>query len=238
MAIDRISNEDLLRLNALVDGELPPAEHAALAARIAADRDLAHGHAALARLKASLVEDIDNTPAPVVRWLGARGGPRTWRRVAAAAAGAAILGLAIIGAALDWRGARDEPAARPEAAIVLAALPSTPVIPDLAAGGLTLVGTEVEQIAGVSVLVAAYRGPRGCRLELRVHPAALKLPPTAGTNRRAWTVGELGYELAAFGMPEVRFAIIAGAAERQSQAGSPQPDRLREARAAAPPCLG
>ena len=56
MATERKTADAIERLNALIDGELPPAEHAALADRIAAGRDLAHAHATLARLKACIVE--------------------------------------------------------------------------------------------------------------------------------------------------------------------------------------
>jgi len=239
MAVDPTPSDDLQRLNALVDGELPPGEHAALAARIAAGRDLAHAHATLARLKACIVDGVDDAPAPHLPrpWAAA------WKRSAgfiAAAAAAAVLIFAI-SVEYGQRPSVSYHPSLPDAAIVLAALPAAPVIPDLTVAGLMLVGTEVETVAGTSLLVAAYRGPRGCRLELRVYPAAASVPPTSGTLRRAWTVGELGYELVAFGMPAARFAAVAGAAEAAARAGR-LPDhaggRLREASRAAPPCVG
>ena len=239
MAIDPTPSDDLQRLNALIDGELPPAEHAALAARIAAGRDLAHAHATLARLKANIVDGAADGPVPSLAPLRVS----SWRRsagLAAAAAAAAALILAILIAYGQQSFVSDRPN-RPDAAIVLAALPAAPVIPDLTAAGLTLVGTEVETVAGTPLLAAAYRGPRGCRLELRVYPSAAKVPPTSGTLRRAWTVDDLGYELVAFGMPAARFAAVAGAAEAAARAGR-LPDnaggRLREASRTAPPCVG
>jgi hypothetical protein len=95
-------------------------------------------------------------------------------------------------------------------------------------------------VAGTPVLVAVYRGSRGCRLELRVRASRARVPPTAGTRRRTWTVGDLTYELAAFGMPARRFSIVAQASETatraaQSPVGSER--RLREARLGAPPCV-
>ena len=51
-----LNNKDLLLLNALVDGELAPQDRAAIAARLAVDRDLARAYATLARLKASIGE--------------------------------------------------------------------------------------------------------------------------------------------------------------------------------------
>jgi hypothetical protein len=63
----------------------------------------------------------------------------------------------------------------------------------------------------------------------------------SGTDRHTWTSGDLVYELVAHGMPKSRFAIIAGAAELQTRAGSDHDRvdrRLREANIAPPPCLG
>jgi hypothetical protein len=90
-------------------------------------------------------------------------------------------------------------------------------------------------------LIAAYSGPRGCRLELRVRSAPAIRDAVEGTSRHAWNVGTLAYELVAFGMPESRFAIIAGAAERLTRLNADPADaepQLRQARVAAPPCVG
>jgi anti-sigma factor RsiW len=239
MAVDPTPQDDLRRLNALIDGELPPAEHAALAARIAGSRELAQAHATLARLKACVAEGLQETPAREDRPALLAKPRRSSGRAAAAVAAAALVAAIVI--PLGWQALDDEPAVRPEAAIILAALPAHPTIPDLTIGGLTLVGTEVETVAGISVLVAAYRGPRGCRLEMRVHSATHTIPPTAGTSRRTWTAGELRYELAAFGMPANRFAAVAEvaqAATRNGQPSEPMMMRIREARSAALPCVG
>jgi anti-sigma factor RsiW len=239
MAIDPTPQDDLQRINALIDGELPPAEHAALAARFAGSRELAQAHATLARLKACLVEGLNDAPAAQAQPVPLARQQRSFGRAAAAVAAAVLAGAIVI--PLGWKAFDGEPSVRPEAAIILAALPASPIIPDLTVGGLTLAGTEVEKVAGTSVLVAAYRGPRGCRLELRVHSAMHSIPPTAGTSRRTWTVGELGYELAAFGMPAERFAAVADAAQAATRAGQPpEPTvaRMREARSAALPCVG
>ena len=242
MAVDPTPQDDLQRLNALIDGELPPAEHAALAARIAGSRELAQSHATLARLKACLAEGLeDEAPSPRPHPALAARRQRSFGRAAAALV-AAVLAAAIFVPLFDplgWQARDAEPSVRPEAAIVLAALPVRPIIPDLAIGGLTLAGTEVEKVGGTSVLVAAYRGPRGCRLEIRVYSAAHSIPPTAGTSRRSWTVGALRYELAAFGMPANRFAAVADVAQTATRAGQPpEPTmtRMREARSTAAPC--
>jgi hypothetical protein len=128
-----------------------------------------------------------------------------------------------------------------EAAVTLAALPGNPVIPRLDAAGLVLEDVKVERAGEVHLLLASYRGPHGCRLDLRVSPAGSAVPVGAGSSRHGWDVGALAYELVAHGMPGWRFAIIADAAEQETRAGR-TPDaarrRLREARALAPPCTG
>ena len=238
MATESQPPDAIERLNALIDGELPPAEHAALADRIAAGRDLAQAHATLARLKACIVESADETPVA-----GIVLPPVPPRRRAFGLAGAALAAAAaVLLAVFAWMPGQ-QPARTPLAEIApmvtLAALPQTPVIPDLASTGLKLVGGEVEHAGGTAVLVAAYRGPRGCRLELRVRPVATDVPPTVGTSRKVWTAGDLAYELVAFGMPAARFAAVAAAA--QAATGGNRPDtenRLREARLQAPPCTG
>src|SRR3989304_669461 len=89
MATDHTAPDAIERLNALIDGELPPAEHAALADRIAAGRDLAHAHATLARLKACIVENAEQ--APSVEFALPRAKFRIMPVLGAAAAAAAVL---------------------------------------------------------------------------------------------------------------------------------------------------
>jgi anti-sigma factor RsiW len=236
MATERNMPDVVERLNALIDGELPPAEHARLADRIAVERELAHGHATLARLKAALVETA--VPMKAVELPVRRTVPRRSHIVAAGMA--ASIALAVI---VWWpQASPDEPLnAEIGPVITLAALPAAPVIPDLAHAGLVLVGGEVERSGGTPVLVASYRGPRGCRLELRVRPVFAAVQPTAGTSRRVWQSGDLAYELVAFGMPAGRFEVVAAAAETATRDGRMPQDaggRLREASLLAPPCLG
>ena len=239
MAVERKNPDVMERLNALIDGELPPAEHAALADRIAVERDLAHAHATLARLKACIVEEAESAP-PIELVL-----PRPARRlslVPGLGMAAAAAALAIIVAFVAFREPDHQHKVNTEITpyVTLATLPAQPFIPDLTNAGLKLVGGEVEHSGQAAVLVAAYRGPRGCRLELRVWPATARVSPTIGTSRRTWMAGDLAYELVAFGMPAGRFAAVAAAAEAATRAGEmpKQADtRLREARLAAPPCV-
>ena len=231
----------LERLNALIDGELPPAEHAALADSIAAGRDLAQAHATLARLKACIVASAEQTPVGGIDISGASVKSRTLPIAGWAAAAAAAVLLGVVTFYPDQQQSEQTPRRDMASFVTLAALPVAPVIPDLTNAGLTLVGGEVERTGTTAVLVAAYRGPRGCRLELRVHDAAVPMAPTGGTSRAAWTVDDLSYELVAFGMPAGRFAAVSAAAEAATRAGAmpgSAATRLREASLQAPPCTG
>lgn len=66
MATDINREDDLVRLNAFVDGELSPADRAAVAARLARDAQFAHAHATLARLKACVHGGADDQFVPPV----------------------------------------------------------------------------------------------------------------------------------------------------------------------------
>lgn len=235
MATDLTPSDTVARLNALIDGELPPAEHAALASRIVAERDLAHAHATLARLKATIVESAEQTPVDgIVLPRAAR--KRNWPLAAAGALAATLLVATFVWK--PWERPAEPLSAEIASFITLAALPAAPVIPDLGNAGLKLVGGEVEHAGGTSMLVAAYRGPRGCRVELRVRPASAAVPPTGGTTRQAWTSGALSYELVAFGMPVQRFAAVVMAAQAATRGGAPDDTLVREASLQAPPCTG
>lgn len=239
-------HDDLERLNAFIDGEVSPAERAEIAARLASDRGFARSHAVLVRLKAGVAEFADTLvpdemPAAPARRHGLR---RRLSFTAGIAASAAAVVLLVAGIYFGIKPPRQPDRAFDshaiERLIVQAALPSLPAVPDLSAGGMTLSGVEVREEADRPMLVATYSGPRGCRLELRVRDRLAGETAGDGTSRHGWTVGKLHYQLVAFGMPEVRFALIAGAAERQSRinAAPGADDRLREARSAAPPCAG
>lgn len=237
MVIDDTQRDATERLNALIDGELPADEQAAMADRIAAAPDLAQAYATLARLKACVIQSADEAD---VSGIDMPRKPGRLLPLGAAAAAAATLLIATY-FALPQREKSAAPMADIASLVTLASLPAAPVIPDLANAGLNLVGGEIERIGTTAVMVAAYRGPRGCRLELRVHPAAIDLPATAGTIRSAWIAGDLAYELVAFGMPDGRFAAVVAAAQAATRAGQVPHDagvRLREASLKAPPCLG
>lgn len=234
-----MSHEDILRLNALVDGELAPAERAAMAARLAHDRDLARAYATLARLKAVVGELVDDEMTIAPHALNRR----PWQL------GAAALAACVLIAVLAWEIYPKLPshsassiAAIEPTEINFASLPAGMTIPKLDSTGLKLTGFSYDAESGQPLVSATYRGPHGCRLDLRVFHAETQIAPAPGaTSRHRWEVDGIGYELTAYGMPPWRFAIVADAAEWQARhvpfpAGSEQ--RLREARLSAPPCSG
>jgi hypothetical protein len=222
-----LNNKDLLLLNALVDGELAPQDRAAIAARLAVDRDLARAYATLARLKASIGELAEVSPEISL--------PRTKQRARwLVGAAAACIAVAIAIGLL----ARSELLFDHEAST--AAEGPTAIIPRLDTAGLKLIGLAIDP-GRVPLFTATYRGPHGCRLDLQAWPIGSNAPALAGTSRRSWTAGDLAYELVAHGMPTWRFVIIAEAAEQQTRIGSDPARidrRLREANIGAPPCLG
>jgi anti-sigma factor RsiW len=233
MAADR--NRDLEALNAFVDGELPPEEHAAVAARIAADPSLARAHATLTRLRAGSADYAAGTEPPVLT-MPSRRLPRPV--IAAAAAAVALLaGVALV----QLRTAQPLSSVNASREAVLpVALGSKPMIPDLSAAGLTLVRVDGGAGRPLDHMVAVYTGPRGCRLELHVRsPGSEPISAPQATHRHQWADGAATYELLAFGMAPKRFAVVAEAAERQTRAlAGPDQQRLREARKSAPPCVG
>jgi anti-sigma factor RsiW len=235
---NRPNEDDLLRLNALVDGELAPAERAEIAARLAVDRDLARGYAVLAQLKATIAGTAEEMPA--LRLPKARR-PMAWRFAAAAACIIALIGLGILAErALFSDSSPGAASAEGPTEITLASLPAGTNIPRLDTAGLKLIGLAIDP-GQVPLITASYRGPHGCRLDLRAWPTGAEAPIAMGTSRRSWAVGGLVYELVAHGMPQWRFAIIAEAAEQQTRSGSDHDRidrRLREANIGAPPCLG
>jgi hypothetical protein len=241
MVTENPSDPDVERLNAFVDGELTPAERAPVAAQIRAQPNFARAHATLARLKASVGESADATPAAHIVLEPRR--RHTAAGLALSGMVAAVIGLVVAyvmatDVSLDRR---QVPLAGQEAVITLAGLPADPVIPRLDMAGLVLEDIKIERVADVRLLLASYRGPHGCLLDLRISPAGTVVPAHAGSSHHSWEVASLAYELVAHGMPGWRFAVIADAAERETREGRPSfavERRLREARAAAPPCTG
>ena len=237
MAVEPDRNDDLLRLNALVDGELPAAVQAELAARLATDRNLARAHATLASLKASVVASAADEAVPPLPAIAKH--PRLPFHRFALAAAVVLAAISIFFAAGQLGPHSNDESELPRTIVKLAGLPSSPIVPDLGIAGLKLTGISMERQGSVPIVVASYQGPRGCRLELRVHQAGMAIPPAAGTSRWVWTVDELAYELISSGMPSTRFAAVAAAAEYATRNGGSEDNRrLREASLHSRPCVG
>ncbi|HTO63073.1 MAG TPA: hypothetical protein VMM15_17640 [Bradyrhizobium sp.] len=237
--MDSGRTRDLEKLNALVDGELGPAERAAIAARLATDRDLASAYATLARLKAATAETTEDCPTIVLRrpwWLAVR-------RHAAAIAACIVLvigGVVLLKQAWLAEQSRVSDAVEGPTEIKLASLPAGTTIPRLDTAGLKLINLAFNPDK-IPLFTATYRGPHGCRLELRGWPVGADVPAASGTSLHRWVAGTLAYELTAHGMPDWRFRLISDAAEQQTRVGSDPgriDRRLREADRSAPPCLG
>jgi anti-sigma factor RsiW len=235
MAVDRKSDEILL--NALVDGELGPAQHAAAAARLAHDRDFARAYATLTRLKAAIAEIAEDSEAPGIQLT-----PAPKRRITAVIVPAALAAAVAVVALMPLFVPQPETHPVSVAAtkdVIAVSFAIDPVIPDLTPAGLKLARTVVSTNAGTQALVATYLGPRGCRLELWVSNASATARATSGSERRSWRVDGLLYELIAFGMPSSRFQKVAAAAEKATRATDlpNDSDRLIQARISRPPCV-
>lgn len=237
MEADRQADE--LLLNALVDGELSPTDHAAAAARLADDREFARAYATLTRLKAGVAEIAEEGVGAEIK-LSA---PVASRRYAAVgipmALAAAVAGIAIIPVFMPEH-EQSRPVVDVQASEVVAiAFAADPIIPDLSTAGLQLARTVVSTAAGVNALVATYLGPRGCRLELWVGDTSMSVKASGSTERRRWQVSGLVYELVAFGMPAERFVKVADLAEEETRATNlpDEAEPLVQARIPRPPCL-
>lgn len=168
---------------------------------------------------------------------------RRWRLAGYSAAAAVFVGLCVAA----WFVFQPQPDVDPlakatkEEAVVLAAFPVRPFIPDFAPAGLKLRDVAYRKEAGGPLLVATYKGPRGCRLELYVRPSGRAADlPAAADRKHQWSASGLTFALVAFGMPETRFALVAGAAERQTRLNADPgvaQQQLRQA-AVSPPCIG
>ena len=214
---------DWERLSALADGELPPAEAAAMRARVAREPTLA---AALARIEGAKAE------------LRALLAPRPRRRLAPVLGGALGGVVAASLAAALLLGGPFRQAAPPDAlawhralAAGQGAAAASPL--DLGSMGLRLARELVVEVDGRTLALHHYQGPNGCRLThlVGIDPATL---PREGLAA-AWRAGGLSHALVGEGMDPARFAATAALARAQT-AGGENGSLLAEARPWAP-CL-
>jgi anti-sigma factor RsiW len=230
---------DEILANALVDGELSPAEHASAAARLRCDRDFARAYATLTKLKASVTEVVDDFDVPSIVVTRTRIRSR-WATVGVAASLVIVLSVAALFVDPSPFKSESPRTEMPHARFAAVTFAGEPVIPDLSQAGLQLTRTVVSTASGTQSIVATYVGPRGCRLELWVSDASSSEHAPRGTERRSWRVGGLRYELVAYGMPAERFQSVADAAESATRATAVPENvdrRLIEARISTAPCV-
>ena len=249
-------------LNAYVDGELDTVAAAEVARAVAENPALAREVAALSHLRSAVAESVEVPP------LSLPASPSTTGRRAAIAASIAFV-VFIAGSVLVSNLNRDVGAewladawqihrgwsiegvtAQTRATLLLAqyaeAVPGA-YVPDLSPSRLSLVHAAVSSFAGQRrVLLAGYRGTRGCKITLLVFDAPDGLDETLrpfhdGKNEAfGWRAGPLGYVILSDGMDPPRFKLLAETIRHNSRIQVPFDEEtriaLRESRDKSVPC--
>jgi anti-sigma factor RsiW len=250
-------------LNAYVDGELDTAAAAEVAKAVAEDQALAREVAALSRLRSAVADSVEAPPLSVPTPPSARG--RGTAIAASIAFAMFIAGSVLVsnfygnsGAAWlasAWqihRGWSNQGVtAQTRATLHLAqyadAVPGA-FVPDLSASRLSLVHAAVSSFAGDRrVLLAGYRGTRGCKISLLIFPTSGALgealsPFRDGMNKAyGWRAGPLGYLILSDGMDSGRFKLLAESVRHTSRLQAPFDDEtrmaLRDSRDKSAPCI-
>lgn len=249
------------QLNAYVDGELAPADAAAVASAVAGDPALAARIATLAKLRAAVTGLPRETAPPFVTSFRRRSVTAAARRLAALAAAVMVvagLGSAVwfasgsspadLSAALaanrPWLAGREAPATAAVSVELSGARSSA--LPDLSAASLRLVRLDMlPDTAKSGEVFAGYEGPNGCRVGLwlsRQAPTNAVEPVRSeknGISIRAWRSGDLGYAMVGVGLDEARLDLIAALAAKSLRNDGPasqQVAALNESRAKGRPC--
>jgi anti-sigma factor RsiW len=259
------SGRDWERLNAYVDGELPPDEAATIAEAVARDPALARQVAALSALKAG----VNDAAPPYPGRLQLRPGPprRLRRRVAVLAVAALLLVLLGVGGWLaelhrappgielagelhrEWVSARSQTPPGTAATTLQVGLEALrfAYVPDLTQVALEFDGVRRIEARGSRGLHVGYLGPKGCAVSLVVfeRPGSREQPLTSlasGPLRAwSWTTGGASFFLLAPTMDPTRLASIAKVVQRLTRARLPLDNEavlaLDQGRSNAAPCL-
>lgn len=251
-------------LNAYVDGELDTSAAAEVARAVADDAALARELAALSRLRSAVAESIEVPPLSVPATPPASSG----RGIAVAAsialvvfiAGSILVTRATSSPGADWLArawhihrdwSEKEVTAQNRPTLHFArhaeAVPGA-YVPDLSASRLSLVHAAMVPFTGDrQVLLAGYRGTRGCRISLLIFPAAEALGDGLTAFRDGndeaygWRVGRLGYVIMSDGMDSDRFALLAESVHKTSMEHLPFDTEtrvaLRRSRDHSAPCV-
>jgi hypothetical protein len=242
-------------LNAYVDGELDTAAAAEVARAVAEDQALAREVAALSRLRSAVADSVEAPPLSVPTPPSARG--RGTAIAASIAFAMFIAGSVLVsnfygnsGAAWlasAWQIHTAQTRATLHLAQYAEAVPGA-YVPDLSASRLTLVHAAVSSFTGDRrVLLAGYRGTRGCKISLLVFPSSGALgealsPFRDGKNEAyGWRAGPLGYLILSDGMDSGRFKLLAESVRHTSRLQAPFDDEtrmaLRDSRDNSAPCI-
>ncbi len=120
-------------------------------------------------------------------------------------------------------------------------------VPDLSASRLSLVHAAVSSFTGQRrVLLAGYRGTRGCKISLLVFRSlgvlgeALSPFHDGKNDAYGWRTGPLGYVVMSDGMDSGRFRLLAESVRRTSRKHIPFDEKtriaLRKSRDKSAPC--
>lgn len=235
-----LGEEELLFLNAYVDGELDAADARAWSRRVETDPAAAAAHAEIVDLKQRVgrltardifaVERNEPEATPALRRRPARGRNRH-RRLVVAGSLVAALGLGVWAAPdlrptaeledglLAWhdRLSADEFSLDPSGAGVYL---SVARLGDYAAPDLTSLGLRLIEAKAVGAGAAAfhYRGAADCRLTVWTGPASAAIADSAEwPDVRRWTIGARAYGVAAAGLDPRRIGSIADFVEADSR---------------------
>ncbi len=217
------------QLNAFVDGELPAAEAAQVAAAIAADPELAQSAARLHRIKAALGSACADLPLPATPQPARRGSFAPARLAACFGLAAMVLLLvaSVPGSApnlpvreLPRLAHHDQWLAHAGAQTELA-LPAGAewMEPVMSASGLQLVHYE----QGPERTHFGFKGPNACRLSLFVSApdrivASLQMALSDEIQHAHWHSGGYAFEMIARDMATARFATVAAGLQQGSRA--------------------
>jgi hypothetical protein len=251
-------------LNAYVDGELPPADAAAIAEAIARDNILAGQAALLTNLKATVGEchETVNVKQALTRYHRGR------RRLAWAAAfliGAFLVSLSMVADFRDPGGSSllaaravheqwvkagpgiPSPSAGKRLKTSLTELGLAAYVPDLSSAKLRFAHLRRVPMTTGEGLHIGYLGLNGCMVSLVVAPDAGDLEETlvmydsARGPAYGWRVGDYGYFLMGDRMAPARLSVIAEillmATRERAVIGEPMLLALQRSREANPPCV-
>jgi hypothetical protein len=247
------NEEQLIRLNAYVDGELTPPERSDIAREIADNPAAANAVAALSAVKVGIKEAFATDHAQFDP-NSTVGGSVPFVKIATSVACLMMVCAAfwLFAIQIDSKHGGFAEALKiydsghtsePGQPLVVAATGSL-IVPDLSPAGLTIARVEPGvKIGAHSAWHVTYLGKRGCRLSLFVYDAPDGKLINSSANRKPdilaehWSTANIGYLLLARRMNADRFKVLVGAIQEATIKAAPLIDETRLAmRSARQPC--